>query len=372
MTYFRLGFGSCCALALAVACSGDDANIGSNEQTNGGETQETGGRENTGGTNPTGGRATTGGQATTGGNEPTGGTSPTGGASPGGEAGAPNGGSTQGGAGAGSGGNAGAAGGGSECDSVMHDGLLYRQLTVQEYCQARDCTVEGNERRDHFLCTDPEELFQNERRLGCGRIEIVSSASVWGETLYFDAETRQLIGAIHMGDIIADFVCESDSYVVGELPEEDCAEAEACNLCNAPRPSNGLPDCAPRECETVRYEGQTRRYESLEDYCAREGCPETLEEAEANESVCTDGGTLFRGSGCDLRSVTSWTESNETFYFDGEGALVGAAYTSNMTGQAVCESSSVAAGEVPATRCQDPVVCAICSGHPLADVVICD
>jgi hypothetical protein len=347
---------------IAAACSADDTNIGSNADGVGGETSAEGGRENTGG------------------REESGGTTPGGGA-PGGEAGARNTGGSLGGSGGvtgGTAGEAGSAGSAPTCETVVYEGEVYKHLALEEYCSSNDCVIEGNETRTSFLCTDREERFQHERRVGCGLIEIHRNPSLWTERLFFDAETRALVGAYYVDDIRGRSPCESGAYVVGELPLEECAEAEVCNLCLEPQDWNDVPLCAPPECDTVRYRGQTRRHVSLEEYCAENDCPRTIEEAEARQQICSEGGALVRVVGCGLHEVTTAPFGVRiSLFFDENGELVGAANQLGDNaglgaGLTACESDLFAAGEVPARACSNvEQACAICNGNPIEDYAYC-
>jgi hypothetical protein len=262
---------------------------------------------------------------------------------------------------------------------VTLKGGVYLHRTLEEFCEDSTCSLHDYQDRSHFACPDPDERFRNERRVGCGLIEVIRASTVYEHRFYFNPKTLGLVGAFFENDVSGEPICDGNSYVVGEVPEQDCADAEPCNLCDAPQPWNELAVCETLDCETVRYNNRTLRHESLEDHCADNDCPRTIEEAESRQAVCTEeSGTLMRRVGCGFQEVVA-----DTFYgftslvFDDEGNLVGAANglgpnVDRTEEVPVCEDFLFAAGNVPEDACDDLVSCAVCSGNPLIDLAFCD
>jgi hypothetical protein len=213
----RLIAGSVFGAALSLSC-GDDEEVPSGS---GGTVSASTGGRNTGGTSPQAGQPT-GGLATgaaAGGSS--GGTGALGGASGSGADGG-----TAGGSGAGG------AGGRLECETVVYRGSEWRYQSLEEFCEERGCPESIAEAEElDARCADPEEDFNQLRRVGCG-YHSVETGSLYSLEYVFD-EAGELVGASYADDIVAEHACDefSSSIAAGTLPGEQCESEVVCSLC---------------------------------------------------------------------------------------------------------------------------------------------
>ena len=146
--------------------------------------------------------------------------------------------------GAGAGGAAGSGGnGGGSCETVLHDGKLWRHETLEEFCQSDPCpdSIEQAEIPDP-RCTEVESDWSQTRSVGCGYTS-VSVGTLWSRRFYFDEEGT-LVAGTYADDIVEDDPCVDADYVAGEIREE-CESVVDCDLCTDSAEANSPPACYP-------------------------------------------------------------------------------------------------------------------------------